>query len=279
MANKYTDTDKWDDDWFLSLSPVQKCIWNFLCDNVKGCGEMKISFKKLTDCIGAPITRAEFDEAFEGRVFWIESDVVWVPGTLARMYRKFSPRIKAEINVARKVVRMTEGIELSTRGAVQRQRCIDFLNSLCEQPSPIFPDQALTSPQPAPYQALSVKSKEEEVRSKEEGESVRGEGLPQMQTPLPPGYAAFADRLDREKQELVSRAEIVLTTVLDGKPSPDLRNCIPAILRSVDWNPDEFARHAGALKTRFDNATAPITLTNREYAVKRTFGLIKDRSA
>lgn len=179
MANRYTDTDKWNDDWFLDLAPVMKCVWQYLCDNVKGCGDFKLSLRKLSADVGAVISREDFDRAFAGRVVWLSDDSIWIPGTVARMYRSFSPRIKAEINVAKKIVRITEGVALPERGLRERERCLRFLADLerTESPEPV-PDQPLISPQPEPTQGLSVGgSKKEEVRKKKVlgEESVRGE--------------------------------------------------------------------------------------------------------
>jgi hypothetical protein len=133
MANRYTDTDKWEDDFFLGLPPKMKCAWQYLCDTVKGCGERKISLVKFSNDIGEPVSREEIDRYFAGRIYWLDAGTVWVPGTLSRIYRTLSPRIPAHINAAKKIVRMTDGLQLEGRGEKVRARFVEFLESLPEK--------------------------------------------------------------------------------------------------------------------------------------------------
>jgi uncharacterized phage protein (TIGR02220 family) len=55
MAKRLTDTEKWDDPWFRSLSPVMKCIWIFLCDRCDNAGVWKKDFEIMQFFIGQPI--------------------------------------------------------------------------------------------------------------------------------------------------------------------------------------------------------------------------------
>lgn len=219
MANRYTDLDKWDDDWFLSLSPVMKCVWNYLCDNVKGCGELKISFKKLSDCIGETIDRADFDRVLEGRVIWIEEDVVWVPGTLARIYKKLSA-VPAHINAAKKIIRMTEGISLSPRGLKALNRFKEFLNSTT---TPV-PEQAPDGPRTGP----ALKEKREERKEKRE---ILGKGGMGEKPKPPANYTAFANSAD---------PRFDFESLFEAYPRKEGRELGMRIIRSQIASPEEF---------------------------------------
>lgn len=50
MAKRFTDTEKWKDDWFLSLSNDQRAIWQYLCDNCTIAGIFKKNFVMLNLC-------------------------------------------------------------------------------------------------------------------------------------------------------------------------------------------------------------------------------------
>lgn len=50
MAKRFTDTDKWKDDWFLSLNNDQRVIWSYLCDNCTISGIFKKNFVMLNMC-------------------------------------------------------------------------------------------------------------------------------------------------------------------------------------------------------------------------------------
>lgn len=41
MAYRFTNTQKWQDHWYLNLSTEGKLLWNYLCDNCDICGYME----------------------------------------------------------------------------------------------------------------------------------------------------------------------------------------------------------------------------------------------
>lgn len=47
--HRYTDTNKWNDPWFIELSPCQKLLFNYLCDNCDNAGFFELSMKKFRD--------------------------------------------------------------------------------------------------------------------------------------------------------------------------------------------------------------------------------------
>ncbi len=44
MANRFTDSEKWKDDWFCSLNEREKLFWIFLCDNCNHAGIWKVNW-------------------------------------------------------------------------------------------------------------------------------------------------------------------------------------------------------------------------------------------
>ena len=43
MAYRFTDTNKWHDAWFSSLKPLEKLLFNYLCDNCDIAGFIEIN--------------------------------------------------------------------------------------------------------------------------------------------------------------------------------------------------------------------------------------------
>lgn len=53
MAYRYTDTEKWKDAWFCGLKPMEKLLFDYLCDNCDIAGFIEYIPKKWADDIGA----------------------------------------------------------------------------------------------------------------------------------------------------------------------------------------------------------------------------------
>jgi len=58
MANRFTDTEQWEDPWFRSLSADMKTAWNYLCDRCDHAGIWKIDMELMNYFItpSKPIT-------------------------------------------------------------------------------------------------------------------------------------------------------------------------------------------------------------------------------
>lgn len=64
MAYRFTDTNKWNDKWFLDLRPVEKLLFNYLCDNCDCSGFIEVNQKKWSDEIG--YNKRDIEGALEG---------------------------------------------------------------------------------------------------------------------------------------------------------------------------------------------------------------------
>ena len=68
MAKRLTDTNKWNDDWFLSLDNDYRIIWQWLLDNCNHAGICKRSMKLLNMMCNTSITEDEMVEKMYDRV-------------------------------------------------------------------------------------------------------------------------------------------------------------------------------------------------------------------
>lgn len=68
MKRRYTDADKWHDEWFLSLPNDYRIVWLWLCDNCTPAGRIKKNFKMLNFCCDTKLEAKEFEEIFKDRV-------------------------------------------------------------------------------------------------------------------------------------------------------------------------------------------------------------------
>lgn len=68
MAKRLTDTNKWQDEWYLGLDNDYRIIWQYILDTCNHAGILKKSFSLMNFCCHTKITEDEFRQVFEGRV-------------------------------------------------------------------------------------------------------------------------------------------------------------------------------------------------------------------
>lgn len=85
MAKRFTDTEKWKDDWFISLSNDYKIIWIWLVDNCTHSGLCKRSIALLNLMCKTSITESELLDNMEGRVLII-NDYWFIPKFIKFQY-------------------------------------------------------------------------------------------------------------------------------------------------------------------------------------------------
>lgn len=78
MAKRMTDTDKWRDDWFVSLAPQHKLLWLYLVDNCDHAGIWRVSSAVAAALIGSPVALDEAKQAFGDRIQVLEGGYWWL---------------------------------------------------------------------------------------------------------------------------------------------------------------------------------------------------------
>lgn len=74
MAKRLTDTEKWNDDWYISLDNDYRIIWQWLLDNCNHAGICKRSMKLLNMMCNTKITEGQMVKSMDNRVIVIEND-------------------------------------------------------------------------------------------------------------------------------------------------------------------------------------------------------------
>ena len=60
MAKRFTETTKWNEDWYLDLSIQHKLFWIYICDNCDYAGVYKPNKKLFQFCVGYDIKEIDF---------------------------------------------------------------------------------------------------------------------------------------------------------------------------------------------------------------------------
>jgi hypothetical protein len=76
MAKRFTDTEKWEDEWFTDLSNDYKVIWFYLLDTCDNAGIWKKNIKKLNYLCNTNILADDLLKVF-GKRITILADEKW----------------------------------------------------------------------------------------------------------------------------------------------------------------------------------------------------------
>jgi len=90
MAKRFTDTNKWADEWFQDLSPVNKCLWVYICDNCDNAGVWKVNKSLAEFQIKAKIDWQKVFVSFGNRCVFIKEDRVFITGFVKFQYGNLS---------------------------------------------------------------------------------------------------------------------------------------------------------------------------------------------
>lgn len=102
MAKRLTDTEKWNDDWYLSLSNDYKTIWQWLLDNCNHAGICKRSIRLLNLMCNTVITEQDLIKSMDGRI--IVKDNNWfIPKFLKFQYTSLNSNRPVIISVIKEL--------------------------------------------------------------------------------------------------------------------------------------------------------------------------------
>src|SRR3990167_2097926 len=69
MRRRFTDIEKWDDEWFLDLSNDHKVIFQFLCDKCSLAGRWKKNLGLLNFSCKVNMTYEQLEQVFKDRIY------------------------------------------------------------------------------------------------------------------------------------------------------------------------------------------------------------------
>lgn len=102
MAKRFTDTEKWKDDWYISLSNDNKVVWQWLIDNCSIAGVCKPSIGLLNMMCQVKYTEDQLIQEMDGRV--ISHGRIWfVPKFLKFQYSTLLSNKPAIVSVVKEL--------------------------------------------------------------------------------------------------------------------------------------------------------------------------------
>ena len=105
MAKRLTDSEKWNDDWYISLNNDYRIIWIWLLDNCSHAGICKRSMKLLNMMCNTNITEEDLIKSMDGRVFLVDNN--WfIPKFLKFQYANLHSDRPVIISVVKELVKL-----------------------------------------------------------------------------------------------------------------------------------------------------------------------------
>ena len=80
MTIRFTEREKFRDKWYMNLTPIQKCIWEYILSECDHAGVLEFDIKMMSIQIGAEISIKDlkfFEEC--GKIQFIREDVIFIP--------------------------------------------------------------------------------------------------------------------------------------------------------------------------------------------------------
>jgi hypothetical protein len=99
MAKRFSDTKKWDKQWFRSLDPALKCVWFFLCERCDHAGIWEIDCGAIEFYVGYIMPLPDILELFGDRVRQISQTKLWLPGFIEFQYGTLNPKNRVHNSV------------------------------------------------------------------------------------------------------------------------------------------------------------------------------------
>jgi hypothetical protein len=100
MAKRFTSTNKWDKEWFMTLPPKLKCLWIYINDKCDQAGMWEANYSLATLHIGEQIKESDIEkfghrvEKFAPGKIWIVEHVDFQSGDLSEKSPAHRPIFK-----------------------------------------------------------------------------------------------------------------------------------------------------------------------------------------
>jgi uncharacterized phage protein (TIGR02220 family) len=76
VANRFTDTEKWEDPWFRNLPPLYQRFWIYITDKCNHSGIWKVDMKLVRFYLKEDVSKDSVEKLFNGRITFL-SDKEW----------------------------------------------------------------------------------------------------------------------------------------------------------------------------------------------------------
>jgi hypothetical protein len=111
MAKRFTDSEKFRDQWFRTLSLKHKCLWQYLWDGCDYVGLWKVDYAQASFLIGTEVSNNDLEAINNGkvRVVQLAPDILVIPEFAEFQYGDKLKNPKSDLH--KKIVRLLHKAE------------------------------------------------------------------------------------------------------------------------------------------------------------------------
>ncbi len=102
MAKRLTDSEKWKDEWFLSLDNDSRMIWIYIVDNCTHAGLLKKNLKLMNFCCNTNYKEEEINEIFGSRLLDL-GDTYFIPKFIKFQYSNLTSNKPVIVSVIKEL--------------------------------------------------------------------------------------------------------------------------------------------------------------------------------
>jgi hypothetical protein len=139
MAKRFTDTIKWNEDWYLNLSLANKLFWIYICDNSNHAGIFKPNKRVFELLVGDSINTKDFLEVVnsdKNRIMVLANGRWYLTGFIEFQYgSSLNPNNRVhksilkllnenDVDYQKELVENLDNISAESRGALAKPRTI-----------------------------------------------------------------------------------------------------------------------------------------------------------
>lgn len=124
LAKRFTDSAKWQKEWFRKLDPKFKCIWFYLCDNCDHAGFWPVDMGLMSFQIGQDVSVSDLTAAFGSRIEFVSETKIFIREFIEFQYGELNPKNNVHRSVLNLVEKAgaNEGLKRPSAGAQDKAK-------------------------------------------------------------------------------------------------------------------------------------------------------------
>jgi hypothetical protein len=102
VATRLTYTEKWEDDWFFNLKPLDKLLWLYVLDKCSHSGIWKPNLSTASVFLGYKITEENINK-LDSKIKKIDQETYFIPSFFMKQFGKAKDSWQAKINALKEL--------------------------------------------------------------------------------------------------------------------------------------------------------------------------------